>query len=74
MGASVPARYFLEYSKGGIFIDVPDDLGQGITRDSRAVRRLETGATIEAYYNGERIQVRMQKLSPRPTPKESETP
>jgi ATP-dependent DNA ligase len=56
-------RYFLEYSKGGIFIPVDDELGQKVTLDTRTVRRLETGATIEAYYNGERIQIRMQKLA-----------
>jgi ATP-dependent DNA ligase len=58
----VPRKYFLEYSKGGIFIPVDDELGQQVTLDYRTVRRLETGATIEAHYNGERIQIRMQKL------------
>lgn len=58
----MPVRYFIEYSKGGIFIQVPDELGAQITRDRRAVRRLETGATIEAYYEGARIQLRMQKI------------
>lgn len=57
-------RYFIEYSKGGIFIDVPDDLGEMIHRDHRLVKRLKTGATVEAFYEGGRIQIRMQKLAP----------
>lgn len=60
----MPSRYFIEYSKGGIFIPVHDELGELVTRNQDAVRRLETGATIEAFYEGERIQVRMQKLAP----------
>jgi len=60
----MPRRYFIEYSKGGIFIPVPDDLGELATRNQDAVRRLEMGATIEAFYEGERIQLRMQKLAP----------
>lgn len=58
----MPRKFFIEYSKGGSFIEVPDDLGELVTRDARTIRRLETGATIEAYYQGERISVRMQKL------------
>ncbi len=60
----MPHRYFMEYSKGGIFIDAPDELGEMIVRDHRLVRRLETGQTVEAFYEGERIRIRMQKLAP----------
>lgn len=56
-------KYFLEYSIGGSFVPVPDDLGREVTKDRRTVKRLKTGATIDAYYDGQRVQVRMQKVT-----------
>lgn len=62
MRVTTPVRFSIEYSVGGLFIPVDDQLGNEIRRDPRAVRRLETGQTIEAYWQGARIMLRMQKL------------